>query len=241
MSLLGGGGQAELAVVHDRVAMPVPDSVDLHVAGGFAEAYTTAHDALFTQCGLGCGERVLVHGATGGVGSAAVQLAVAAGAQVTACLRATEHAAAIAAMGAQVVEPSGFVDAGPFDVVLETVGAASIPRDIDALAVGGRLAVIGTRATGTRAEIDFRQLMAKRARIFASTLRSRPLEERARAARLVERHALPLLAAGRLTVPVHAFRPLTGAPDAYAAFDRPGKLGKIILTVRPDREGVDDE
>lgn len=94
-------------------------------------------------------------------------------------------------MGAEVVEPSGFVDAGSLGVMRETVRAATIPRDTDGLAVGGRLAVIGTWATGTRTEVDFRQLMAKRARIFASTRRTRPLEERVRAVRLVEYRARP--------------------------------------------------
>jgi len=87
MAIVGGGGQAELALVHERVAMPVPDTIDWPAAGGFPEVFTTAHDALFTQCGLGMGERVLVHGAAGGVGTAGVQLGVAAGARVTATVR----------------------------------------------------------------------------------------------------------------------------------------------------------
>src|SRR5437899_7774247 len=90
MAVVGGGAQAELALVHERHALPVPDGLGWDEAGGFPEAFTTAHDALFTQCGLAMGERVCVHGAAGGVGTAAVQLAAAAGCRVTATVRRPE-------------------------------------------------------------------------------------------------------------------------------------------------------
>src|SRR5438128_8009195 len=119
MSIVGGGGQAELAIVHERVAVPVPDALDWSAAGGFPEVFTTAHDALFTQCGLGMGERVLVHGAAGGVGTAGVQLGVAAGARVTATVRNESLRDDVAALGAgEVLAPEGFEEHGPFDVIL---------------------------------------------------------------------------------------------------------------------------
>src|ERR687885_2366813 len=105
MAIIGGGGQAELAVVHERAAMPVPDALDWPAAGGFPEVFTTAHDALFTQAGLTAGERLLVHGAAGGVGTAAVQLGHAAGAHVTATVRNKDARDAVAALGAEQVLP----------------------------------------------------------------------------------------------------------------------------------------
>jgi putative PIG3 family NAD(P)H quinone oxidoreductase len=229
MSLVGGGGQAELAVVHERVAMPVPDRLDWPQAGGFPEVVTTAHDALFTQAGLGLGDRLLVTGAAGGVGTAAVQLAAAAGARVVASVRNRGHHAAVAALGAErVVEPAEAAAAGPFDVILELVGGPNLPADVEALATWGRIAVIGTLA-GSRVELDLRRLMARRGRLLASSLRTRSLEEKADAARRVEAHALPLVAAGRLRIPVHATFPLAAAQEAYDRFAAGGKLGKLVL------------
>ena len=228
MAVVGGGGQAELAVVHERAAMPVPDGVPWEQAGGFPEVFTTAHDALFTQCGLSVGERVCVHGAAGGVGVAAVQLCVAAGASVVATVRNPDLRPAVAELGAEAVAPEGFGDHGPFDVVLELVGSPNLPEDLDALATGGRIVVIGVGAGG-KAELNLLALMAKRARISGSTLRARPLEGMADAARRVEQHVLPLLTSGRIGVPIEATFPLDDAAAAYDRFAAGGKLGKIVL------------
>jgi putative PIG3 family NAD(P)H quinone oxidoreductase len=230
MAIVGGGGQAGLAVVHERVAMAVPDRLDLVAAGGFPEVVITAHDALFTQAGLTMGARVLISGAAGGVGTAAVQLAAAAGARVVASVRNPEHRAAVGELGAEVIAPETAADAGPVDVVLELVGAPNFAADLRALAVGGRLMVIGT-AAGHAAELDLRVLMMRRARILGSTLRARPLEQKAAATRLVEAQVLPLVEAGRFRVPVEASYPLDRAAEAYEHFRRGGKLGKIILTM----------
>jgi len=230
MAIVGGGGQAELAVVHERVAMPVPDGVGWDQAGGFPEVFTTAHDALFTQCGLGLGEALLVHGAAGGVGTAAVQLGVAAGAAVTAAVRDPGARPAVEALGATVVAHDAFARGGPYDVILELVGALNLADNLGCLATGGRLSIIGVGA-GARGEIDLRVLMAKRARIHGSTLRARPLEAKADTARLVEKQVLPLLAAGRLTVPVAATFPLTDVAAAYDRFAAGRKVGKIVLAI----------
>jgi NADPH2:quinone reductase len=236
MAVVGGGAQAELCVVHERAAVPVPDGVAWEAAGGFPEAFTTAHDALFTQCGLAMGERVLVHGAAGGVGAAGVQLALAAGASVVATVRDPARRDDVAALDRtgrlDVVAPDAFGDRGPFDVVLELVGAPNVAADLDALAIGGRIVVIGVGA-GATAELNLLALMAKRARISASTLRARPLEGKADAARAVERHVLPLLADGRITVPVQATYALDDVAAAYDAFAAGGKFGKLVLTPSP--------
>jgi NADPH:quinone reductase-like Zn-dependent oxidoreductase len=200
-------------------------------AGGFPETVTTAHDALFTQCGLGLGDRLLVHGAAGGVGTAAVQLGAAAGARVVATVRDPGLHRAMADLGAAVVvEPGQAAAHGPFDVILELVGAPNFAANLDALATGGRLMIIGVGA-GSGVELDLRTLMGRRARLLGSTLRPRPLEEKADAARRVEHQVLPLLAGGRLNILVAATFPLEAAQEAYDRFAAGGKLGKLVLVV----------
>jgi NADPH:quinone reductase len=230
MAIVAGGGQAELAIVHERVAMPVPDELDWTAAGGVPEVFFTAHDALFTQAGLTVGERLLVHGAAGGVGMAAVQLGTMAGARVTATVRNEHCRELVAALGVNALAPDEFVGAGPFDAILELVGAPNFPGNLEALALGGRICVIGVQA-GAKIELDLRRLMAKRGRIHASTMRARPLEEKAFATRLVEKAVLPGFVSGDLSVPVAATYPLDEVAAAYERFKAGGKLGKIVLTV----------
>jgi NADPH:quinone reductase len=229
MAVVGGGGQAELAVVHEREAMPVPDALDWPAAGGVPEVFTTAHDAIFTQAGLRPGEHLLVHGAAGGVGTAAVQLGRSAGARVTATVRREELREGVEALGARVIDPEGFGEQGPYDVVLELVGAGNLAENFQGLATGGRIAVIGVGGTGPKAELNLGWLMGKRARIHGSTLRSRPLEEKAIAARLVEKEVLPLFEEGLISVPVDATFGLDEVEQAYDRFRGGGKLGKIVL------------
>jgi len=228
MAIVGGGGQAELAVLHERAAMPVPESLDWPSAGGVPEVFTTAHDAVFTQCGLRAGERLLVHGAAGGVGTAAVQLGRAAGARVTATVRGEAHRESVAALGAEVIPPEGFEEHGPFDVILELVGAPNLPNNLSALATLGRIVVIGIGA-GAKAEIHLAALMGTRGTIRASTLRPRPLEEKAAAMRALEKHVLPLFDSGDLKVPIAETFPLEKAAEAYDRFEQGGKFGKIVL------------
>jgi NADPH2:quinone reductase len=230
MAVVGGGGQAELLPVHERVAMPVPEGVPWPEAGGFPEVFTTAHDALFTQCGLTVGDRLLVHGAAGGVGLAAVQLGIAAGARVTATVRNQAHRDAVASFGPDVIPPDDFPSTGPYDVVLELIGAPNLPSDLDVLAVGGRISVIGVGA-GAKADVNLLALMSKRARIHGSTLRARPLEAKADAARKVEAAVLPLLESGEVRVPVEATFPLDDVAIAYDRFALGGKLGKIVIVM----------
>jgi NADPH:quinone reductase len=230
MGIVAGGGQAELAVVHERILMPVPDDLDWVRAGGTPEVFTTAHDAVFTQAGLEPGERLLVHGGAGGVGTAAIQLGRAAGARVTATVRNPDAHREVAALGAEVILPEGFAEHGPFDVILELVGAPNLAENLAALNTQGRITVIGIGA-GAKGELDLRMLMFKRGRIHASMLRARPLEEKALTARAMERSVLPLLASGAVQVPIAATYPLEQAEAAYDRFAAGGKLGKIVLTM----------
>ncbi len=229
MAIVGGGGQAELATVHERQAMPVPEGMEWAPAGGVAEVFTTAHDALFTQAALAPGERLLVHGAAGGVGTAAVQLGRAAGAHVTATVRNPDARETVAALGAhEVIEPEGFEEPGGFDVILELVGAPNLGPNLKALNTSGRIVVIGIGA-GAKGELNLRDLMTKRATLRASTLRARPLEEKAATARAMELHVLPLFARGDLRVPVAETFGLEDAQQGYERFAAGGKLGKIVL------------
>ena len=228
MAVVAGGGQAELAVVHERAAMPVPEELDWVAAGGVPEVFTTAHDALFTQAGLAAGERLLVHGAAGGVGMAAVQLGVMTGARVTATVRDDHAREQVAALGVNAIAPEDFSAEGPFDVILELVGGPNMAANVKALAERGRIAVIGIGA-GAKFELNLGLLMAKRGLICGSTLRARSLEDKAAAARLVERCVLPGFASGDLSVPVTARFPLADVAGAYERFQSGGKLGKIIL------------
>jgi putative PIG3 family NAD(P)H quinone oxidoreductase len=230
MAIVGGGGQAERAVVHERALMPVPEALAWPEAGGFPEVFVTAHDALFTQAGLEPGERLLVHGAAGGVGTAAVQLGRATGAEVTATVRNEALRPAVEALGARAaIAPDGFEEHGEFDVVLELVGAPNLAANVGSLATGGRIVVIGVGG-GAKAELNLVALMGKRGRIMASTLRARPLEQKADAMRKVEKHVLPLVEAGAVKVPVAETFPLDEAESGYERFATGGKLGKIVLT-----------
>lgn len=230
MTITGGGGQAELATVHEVVAMPVPDSIDWPAAGGFAEAFLTAHDALFAQAELRPGERLLINGAAGGVGTAAIQLAKLTGAQVTASVRDQSKHAQVAELGADAVAtPDQASEQGPYDVVLELVGAPNLGPAIKALGTNGRIVVIGVGA-GFKAEVNLLAIMGKRATLRGSTLRARPLEEKAMASRAVEREVLPGLADGSIVVPVMDTFPLTEVAAAYDRFTAGTKFGKIVLT-----------
>lgn len=229
LAVVGGGCQAELAIVPEILALPVPEDLDWAQAGAIPESCTTAHDALFTQGGLSLSDRVLISGGAGGVGTAAVILAAEAGARVTATVRDPGLRSEVAHLGADAIAPDDLEDKGPYDVIMELVGGPNMAGNLRALATGGRIVVIGVGA-GASAEVDLLGLMGKRGTIRASTIRARPLEERAGLARGVEAHVLPLFQDGRRRLPVTASYDLERAADAYAHFAAGGKLGKIVLT-----------
>jgi NADPH2:quinone reductase len=230
MAIVGGGAQAELATAHERVLMPVPAALDWAPAGGLPEVFTTAHDALFTQAQLRMGERLLVHGGAGGVGTAAIQLGRVAGARVTATVRSEAQRDAVAELGARAIAPEGFAEHGPYDVILELVGAPNMPENLASLETGGRVSVIGVGA-GAKSEVNLLALMGKRARLCGSTLRARVLEDKALVARRIEREVLPLFETRDLRVPIADTFRLSEAAAAYDRFAAGGKLGKIVLTM----------
>jgi NADPH:quinone reductase len=230
--IVGGGGLADRVAVHERHLAAVPASLADDVAAAVPEAYITAHDAVFTRSGLLLGEVLLVNGANGAVGSAAVQLGLAAGARVVANVRSPGSAAALAERGAVVVSPQTALERvaalGGADVVLELIGAPNLDFDFDAIAAKGRIVVVGTPA-GEAAGISLRRLMGKRARLDGTVLRARPMEEKAAAVQSFARSVLPLLAAGQVAPVVDRVFSAADAADAFDFLARPGKSGKILL------------
>ncbi len=233
--LVGGGGLAERVSVHERCLARVPDRLSDAEAAGAPETFITAHDAAVTQGGLRMGETLLVHGAGGGVGSAAVQIGIGAGARVFGSVRSERAATAVRDLGAEVVPDEGFVlrvleltDGRGVDVIVELVGAPHFPANLDVVADQGRVIVVGVGA-GDEVSLPLRGLMRRRATLRGTTLRARPLEQKAAAVRAFEREVVPLLADGRARILLDStFR----VGDVHAAFERlasPGKAGKVLL------------
>jgi NADPH:quinone reductase-like Zn-dependent oxidoreductase len=221
--LVGGGGLSDTVAVHERHVTRIPDNLTDREAAAVPEAFITAHDAVFTRAGLALGETLLVNGASGGVGTAAVQLGVAAGARVLANSRS--HREALAELGA---EPCLLSEAHGVDVVLELVGAANIPGSLEALAVRGRIIVVGTGA-GADAEVSLRAVMGKRASLMGTVLRARSVEDKAVAVQAFAHSVVPHLAAGRLRPVIDRVFPVAEAAAALDHLAAPGKLGKVLL------------
>jgi NADPH2:quinone reductase len=229
MAIAGGGAQAELVVVPESVLLPVPDGIPWDEAGGFPEAFFTAYDALFTQGHVGAGDNVLISGAAGGVGTAAVQLAHAAGAHVVASVRSPGRHPEVLGLGADVVvHPDEVADHAPYDVSLELVGAAGVAAVLPLVATGARIVVIGVGA-GAKLDLNLLSVMAGRVTISGSTLRARNTDEKAAVARAVEEDVLPLLEQGGVRVHVSEAVPMEEATRGYERFATAGKFGKIVL------------
>jgi NADPH2:quinone reductase len=221
--IVGGGGLADTVVAHERHLVRVPDELDDAAAAAVPEAFVTAHDAMFTRAGLTMGETLLVNGASGGVGTAGVQLGVAVGARVLANTRA--HADRLRELGA---EPVTLEAASGVDVVLELVGAKNLAGSLAALAQRGRVIIVGTGA-GADTEISLRVLMGKRASLMGTVLRARPLEEKAAAVQEFGRQVVPLLASGRVRPLIDLVFPADSVVEAFDHLAAPGKFGKVLL------------
>lgn len=239
-ALLAGGGYATRVAVPAGQLMPVPDGVDLVTAAALPEVATTVWSNVFLVANLQPGETFLVHGGAGGIGTFAIQLAHAIGARVLTTAGSEANRAACRELGAEVAidyreedfvavvrEVTSGVGA---DVILDNMGAAYLARNVETLATGGRLVVIGLQG-GTRAELDLAALLAKRAAVIATSLRARPLEEKAAICAAVAEHVWPLVADGAVRPVVHASLPLSAVRAAHEQMETGGHLGKIILTV----------
>ena len=231
-AIVGGGAQATHALVPSEHLLFVPDHVSWDQAGGFPEAFTTAHDALVTQAHVSAGERVLISGSTGGVGIAAVQIAHALGAHVTAVTRTSEHHDQLRECGADetvTVDQVGAVDR--VDVILELVGAAHLGVAQSLLKTFARVVVIGVSGGGSRVDLDLLTFMATRSSLTGSTLRGRSRAEKAEVADRVSHTLIPRWRTGEIRVPVAQSFSLEDVAMAYEYFAQPGKFGKVVLRI----------
>jgi NADPH:quinone reductase len=230
-AIVGGGAQATHCVVPAEHLLFVPSHVDFTEAGGFPEAFITAYDALVSQGDLKAGERVLISGAAGGVGVAAVQIARVLGAEVIAVTRTNEHHERLRALGAsETITLEQVATLGGVDVVLELLGAADLTLAFNVLNQHARVVVIGVGA-GNRVEVDLLSLMRRRTVLTGSTMRSRTMEEKSEVIRLVGDTLVPRWRVREFEVPVAKVFRLDDASEAYEYFAQPGKFGKVILRV----------
>jgi NADPH:quinone reductase len=240
MGLVGGGSYAEYVVVHQDEALAVPGDLSLDEAAAVPEAFITAHDALFTQARLHSGEALLIHAVGSGVGTAALQLAKAAGATVIGTQRSPwklERATSLGLDVAILADAGGFVqpvlDATGgvgVDCVLDLVGGPYVGESLRALRTRGRIMLVGLVA-GAREELDLRLLLQKRASITGTVLRARSLEEKVEVARAFTRDVLPLLASRTVRPVVDETFALEDAPRAHALVEANRNFGKVLLRV----------
>lgn len=238
--LLPGGGYAEKVAVPRGMLMPVPRGLSLEEAAAIPEAWFTAYLNLFREGALAAGEVVLLHAAASGVGTAAIQLARAAGATVVATVRSAAKAESLSALGADLVVDTSSHDfaeaveerfgANAVGLVLDPVGGSTLARNLRVMARCGRLVLIATMGGGT-AEIDLRALLARRLRLVGSTLRSRALAEKVDLTAAFVRDVLPGFTDGRFRSPVDSVFPLDRAADAHRRMAENANVGKIVLTV----------
>ena len=236
-ALVAGGGYAEFCTVHESNALPVPDDLDLTAAGAMPETYFTVWTNVFERGRLTAGEWLLVHGGTSGIGTTAIQLAVAFGARVIATAGSDAKCAACLGLGAEravnyrtqdfVRETKAATGRGA-DVILDMVGGSYIGRNYEAAAMEGRIVQIAFQG-GSVAEVDFMRLMLKRLTHTGSTLRSRSVAEKAVIAAALEEKVWPLVAQGRCRPVIDRVFPLHEAAQAHALMESSGHIGKIVL------------
>lgn len=239
-ALLAGGGYAQYVAVPAGLVLQIPGNVDLVAAAGFMEVASTVVSNLFLEAGLEQGKTVLLHGGAGGIGSMAIQLALAAGAKVLVTASSQEKIDHCLALGAEAginyreedfAERAQALTGGAgVDVVLDVVGAKYLAQNVRVLANDGTLVVIGLQG-GAKAELNIGALMAKRARVMGTTLRARPLVQKEEIVAAVREHALPLLADGTLKLSVDRRFPFSEVAAAHEYFDSGRHMGKIIVTL----------
>lgn len=239
-ALLAGGGYAERVAVPVGQLMPVPSGVDLATAAALPEVATTVWSNLVMVAGLAAGEWLLVHGGGSGVGTHAIQVARALGAHVIVTAGSEAKLERCRSLGADVLidyktqdfvaEVKAATGGRGVDVILDVMGASYLPRNVDALATGGRLVTIGLQG-GRVGELNLGLLLVKRASIHATSLRYRPLEEKAEICRQVVEHVWPMVADGRVKPVVDRVLPITEVAAAHRLIAESGHVGKVLLTL----------
>lgn len=238
MGLVGGGAQAEYLVTHEGLLVEIPANLDFIQAGGIPEVFMTAHDALFTQAGLRMGERVLIHAAGSGVGTAAVQLARAAGATTYGTSRTPAKLEAARALGLNVglsdqnfaSEIQRLTGGAGVHVVIDFVGAPYLEQNLQSLALWGRLVFLATMG-GTHSNVNLGILMQKRISMRGVTLRTRTLEEKMAVTRRFAAGVVPLLANGQVKPVVERVYALDEIIEAHRAMGENRNFGKLIVTI----------
>jgi putative PIG3 family NAD(P)H quinone oxidoreductase len=239
-ALLPGGGYAAYAVAAVPLCLPVPPGFSMIEAAAIPETFFTVWSNVFERGRCKPGETLLVHGGTSGIGTVAIQLAVALGSRVFATAGTPDKARACERFGAargidyrtedfvEVVQRE--TQGAGVDVILDMVGGGYVPRNLQAAAVEGRIVNIAFIG-GIRAEVDLSVIMRKRLTLTGSTLRSRPIADKAAIAEALRRNVWPLLAAGRVRPVIHATFPLAEAADAQRLMESSTHIGKIVLTM----------
>lgn len=238
-ALLAGGGYAEKVAVPAGQLLPVPGEIKLLAAAGLPEVACTVWSNVVMLAQLAEGDVLLVHGGAGGIGTHAIQVGKALGATVAVTAGDDERLERCRQLGADITinyREQNFVDVlkqetSGADVILDVMGAKYLDSNIDALASGGRLVVIGMQG-GTKAELNIGKLLMKRASVAATSLRSRPLEEKAAIVASVREHLWPLVEQGSVKPVVDRIIPMEEAGEAHKALDAGGVFGKILLSVR---------
>lgn len=238
MGLVGGGAQAEYVLTHEGLLAEIPANLDFVQAAGVPEAFMTAHDALFTQAGLQLGERVLIHAAGSGVGTAAIQLAKATGATVFGTARTASKLERARELGLDAaLSPHDFAaeiqkltNGQGVHVVLDFVGAAYLEQNFQALGLWGRMVILATLG-GTQGQLNIGQLMNKRISLKGVTLRTRTLEEKMAVTRAFATSVLPLLASGKVRPIIESTYPLAEISAAHKAMGENQNFGKLVLTI----------
>jgi putative PIG3 family NAD(P)H quinone oxidoreductase len=239
-ALLSGGGYAERVAVPAGQLLPVPGGIDLVDAAALPETICTVWSNVFMLAGLQPGETFLVHGGSSGIGTTAIQLASQVGARVAVTAGTAHKLARCAELGAQILvnyREQDFVEVireatggHGVDVVLDNMGAKYLARNVDLLAVNGRLVVIGLQG-GRTAELDLGTLLAKRAAVLATSLRARPVNEKSAIVASVRENVWPLVASGAVRPVIHTRLPLDQVVEAHRLVESSQHIGKVLLTV----------
>ncbi|WP_371670240.1 NAD(P)H-quinone oxidoreductase [Streptomyces sp. NBC_00289] len=240
-ALLSGGGYAEKVVVPAGQLLPVPKGVDLRQAAALPEVTCTVWSNVFMIAHLRPAETLLVHGGSSGIGTMAIQLAKAVGARIAVTAGAREKLDRCAELGAEILvnyreqdfvaEVKKATDGAGADVILDNMGAKYLDRNVQTLAVNGRLAIIGMQG-GAKAELNIATLLGKRAAVSATSLRARPLGEKAAIVAAVREHVWPLIEAGHVRPVVDREIPMSDAAEAHRVVEESGHIGKVLL-VKP--------